>query len=137
MSLYIERRKVSCFVQKYLATDRFMKIAAQPKKRVSSMFGYAGQAQCRECQLAAAPEGQAWLRHQGQTNPPSQLDRSKIYRYSYTSTAAISKVARRLQCAKPRCVAHYSSAVQCVCTATAAVSLQYQAACLTPHIFSY
>ena len=133
----MSERKRLCLRTEFLRLKMIHGRAAQPKKRVSSMFGYAGQAQCRECQLAAAPEGQAWLRHQGQTNPPSQLDRSKIYRYSYTSTAAISKVARRLQCAKPRCVAHYSSAVQCVCTATAAVSLQYQAACLTPHIFSY
>jgi hypothetical protein len=60
--------------------------AAQPKKRVSSRFEYAGTIVANV--FAAASEGQAWLRHQGQTKLPSQLDEFKIYIYSYTLTAA-------------------------------------------------
>ena len=68
MSLYIERRKVSCFVQKYLATDRFMKIAAQPKKRVSLMFDCCCRSNVTNVKhRSAAEEGRSLATSQGQT----------------------------------------------------------------------
>jgi hypothetical protein len=56
---FMSESKRLCLRTKFLRLKMVHGRAAQPKKRVSSRFEYAGQAQCRECQFAATSEGQA------------------------------------------------------------------------------